>query len=279
MLLVATMRVVILSLGAVLILFISVLITRFWGQGQQFVDFQHPFFQAASPLYIIKAKQESDIDEALTAQPLAGIWLDVETTLDKKVIVFTRDFSEKELSMEAYRGPKSMAYDFQRLKNIRPEIKELKEVIAQYPQQHFILNILDNVENVHVAITQALKGLHAEKRILLQSNFNIVMSSIKELEPFWLYGCSQADLMRFLTFESMWVLPAAPFKGDVFISPYKLMNREAFNEEILQDVRRRKKKIVLGPILQRTDFADALRLKADGIVIENLADFLAWTRP
>jgi hypothetical protein len=274
------MRVILISIFSVALLFIILAITRFWGMGQHFPDFQHPFFSGStSPLFILKVSSEKEIDEALQLKKDFAFWLDVETTSDKKLIAFSREFSPKEISIEAYRGPKSMAYEFQKLQNIRPEIRELKAVLTKYPDQRFILNVLDNVEDVHILLTDSLKGLSGEKRFLLQSNYNVVMTSIKEIEPFWLYGCSQADLMRFMTFESMWILPSITFKGDVFISPFKLVNREAFNEDILQEVRRRKKKIVLGPLLSKAEFDDASRLKADGLVIEKLSDFLAWTRP
>jgi glycerophosphoryl diester phosphodiesterase len=252
--------------------------SRLWGLGQSFPEFQHPFF-ASSPLVILKVESEKELSEALQQKPDIVFWLDVTTTKDHKLIVFGRDLSSKEMSLEAYHGPKSMAYNYQELKNMHPDMQELKDVISKYGAQRFVLNILDNVDNVHIGVTEALKGLSPEKRILLQSNYNVVMTSIKDLEPFWLYGCSQADLMRFLTFESMWILPAAPFKGDVYISPFVLLGRPAFHESTLEEVRRRNKKIVLGPALDKKEFDDATRLKVDGLIVEKLSDFLEWSRP
>ncbi|MBC7372012.1 MAG: hypothetical protein H7326_10625 [Bdellovibrionaceae bacterium] len=263
----------------VFILFIALLITRFWGAGQQYADFQHPFFNNASPVIFIKAKSEADITEAIAAKADVAIWLNVETTHDKKVIVFSKEFLQSEMSLESYRGPRSMAYDLQKLQLIHPEMKELREVLTKFPKQRFLLNLMDNVDHVHLWLTEATKGLKGEKRFILQSDYNVVLSSIKEIEPFWLYGSSQADLMRFMAFESMWILPAAPFNGDVFVSPFKLLKRPAFSDDIITDLRRRKKKIVLGPAVDKAEFDDASRLKADGIVVDKLSDFSAWTRP
>lgn len=274
------MRLILISFASMLLLFILVTITRFWGLGQQYPDFQHAFFENSPvPVVILKVSNEKQLEDAIKIKPDLGIWLDVETTLDAKVVVFAREFNAKELSIEAFRGPKSMAYEFQKLKNIHPELMELQTLVSKYPQLRFVLNITDNVDNVHKWVTDVLKGQSGEKRFLLQSNYNVIMTSIKDIEPFWLYGCSQADLMRFLTFDSMWILPATPFKGDVFISPFNLMGRNAINENVIAEARRRKKKIVLGPLLNKSEFDDASRLKADGIVIEKLSDFLTWTRP
>lgn len=241
------MKVIFISAGAVLLLFILLTITRLWGLGQHYPEFQHPFFSVAEkPLVILKAKNLNDIEAALKTEPSLALWLDIETTIDAKLLFANT---------------------------------ELKDVIAKYPKQRFVLNILGNVENVHNSLVKSLKDFSKEKLFLIQSNYNVVMSSVKNLEPFWLYGCSQADLMRFLTYDSMWILPAAPFKGDVFIAPLKILGRSAFNEEILKEVHRRNKKVILGPISNKSEYDDASRLKADGQLIENLSDFLAWTRP
>ncbi|RYZ87286.1 MAG: hypothetical protein EOP04_12035 [Proteobacteria bacterium] len=273
------MRVILLSIFMVFILFIGLLITRFWGQGQQFADFQHTYFEGAAPVIILKANTDSQIQEAIAAKSDIAIWLNVETTLDKKIIVFSKEFLQNEMSVEAYRGGRSMAYDLQKLKLIHPEIQELSEILKKYPAQRFVLNVMDNVDHVHKWLTESTKGLNGEKRIVLQSEYNVVLNSIKELEPFWLYGSSKADLMRFMAFESMWILPAVPFKGDVFIAPFKLMKRTAFSDNIIDEVRRRKKKIILGPATNKAEYDNALRLKADGIVIEKLTDFSTFTRP
>jgi len=274
------MRVLFISIVSIIVLAIVLTITRLWGLGQQYAEFQHPFFNGSkTPLVILRTENEKELADAIAQMPEVVIWMDVETTADKKLIVFSRDFTAKEISFEAYRGPKSLAYPFQKLQNVHPDVRELKDIVTKYPTQRFVLNITDNVENVHLWVDQALKGLSPEKRILIQSNYNVIINSIKDLEPFWLYGCSQADLMRFLTFDSMWILPATPFKGDVYIAPFKLLGRPAFHENILDEVRRRNKKVVLGPLLDKKEFDDAIRLKADAVIVENLSDFLNWSRP
>lgn len=247
MIIITPMKLLLISIGAILLFFISLTTTRLWGLGQQYPEFQHPFFSASeTPLLILKVKNLDDIAQGLKKKPNLAIWLDLETTREAKLIAFN---------------------------------SELKDIVAKYPDQRYALNILNNVESIHESVVNSLKPFSKEKLFLIQSNYNVIMSSIKNLEPFWLYGCSQADLMRFLAFDSLWILPAVPFKGDVFISPLKLLGRVAFNENILTEVRRRNKKIILGPITNKAEFDDASRLKVDGLLIENISDFLAWTGP
>lgn len=274
------MRVLFISIVSVVILFVVLLTSRLWGMGQVYPEFQHPFFEnLQTPAVIVKTQTEKELLEVLQQKPDAIIWLDVETTTDHKMIVFSVELDPKQMSIEAYRGPRSMSYPLQQLKNMHPDIRELHEVLAAHPQQKFVLNIMDNVEGVHTDTIDAIKDLAPEKRVLIQSNYNVILTSIKELQPFWLYGCTQADLMRFLTFESMWILPATPFKGDVFIAPFVLLGRPAFHETTLEEARRRHKKIILGPALDKKEFDDAVRMKADGIIVDNLSDYLDWSRP
>ncbi|MGZ3742559.1 MAG: hypothetical protein ACXVB1_06115 [Pseudobdellovibrionaceae bacterium] len=274
------MRVLFISAVSIIVLFVVLLISRLWGMGQQYPVFHHPFFDTApSPLIIVKVSTEKQLQEVNQQKPDAAFWLYVETTNDQKIIVFAHDLQAKEMSIETYRGPKPLAYSLQQLQKLRPETRELKEVLKRFPTQKFVLNILDNVTGIHTGLADVLTDLSPEKRILIQSNYNVILTSLKALQPFWLYGCSQADLMRFLTFESMWLLPTTPFKGDVYIAPFTLMGRPAFHESTLEEVRRRNKKIILGPALDKREFDDALRLKADGIIIENLSDYLNWSRP
>lgn len=272
------MRVLFISLVSVTVLFIVLLAARFWGLGQRYPEYQHPFFEGA-PLAILTVESTQEMEEALQQKSDFAFWLDVSITKDQKLIVFGHDFDSKEMAIEAYRGPKSVAYSYEDVLKLRPEVRELKTILSAFPQQRFVLNIVDNVEKIHEVIRETLKDLSPEKRILLQSPYNAIMTSTKELEPFWLYGCSKADLMRFLTFESMWILPATPFKGDVYIAPFVLLGRPAFHESTLEEVRRRNKKIILGPALNKTEFDDAARLKTDAVIVEKLSDFLEWSRP
>lgn len=273
------MRVLLISFGSVFVLGVLVLTARLWGLGVGYTKFDHPFFKAGESIVVLKIKSNDQLSAALKTKPDLVFWLDVQATEDGKMIVFAKDLSEKDMSVEAYRGPKPYAYTYQKLVAQNPQIKLLHDVMAEHPAQRFVLNILDNVDNVHLWVTETLKGLNADKRIILQSNYNVVMESIKKLEPFWLYGCSQADLMRFLTFEGMWLLPTTPFKGDVFIAPFKLLGRPAFRPAAIEEVHRRYKKVLLGPVLNKAQFDDAVRLRVDGLIVENLDDYLSWSRP
>jgi hypothetical protein len=110
--------------------------------------------------------------------------------------------------------------------------------------------------------------------VLIQSDTEIVIKSIKEQKPLWLFGTSRSDVMKIVSFDSIGLGPASPFHGDVFISPLKIMNRAAFNEDVLTEIRRRKKLVILGPLLTEQEIVDARSLKPDGYIYDNSRLFL-----
>jgi hypothetical protein len=82
--------------------------------------------------------------------------------------------------------------------------------------------------------------------------------------------------MRMMSFDSMWILPSTQFKGDVFISPFTLLKRPAFNDDIVAEMKRRHKKIFLGPISTKEQLDDAKRLGADAYITEDLPQLQEW---
>ncbi|MBO9668465.1 MAG: hypothetical protein J7501_16830, partial [Bdellovibrio sp.] len=110
----------------------------------------------------------------------------------------------------------------------------------------------------------------------IQSEANVVIQAVKDLKPEWIYGTGTPDLMRLMSFDSLWVLPATQFKGDVFVAPFKILNRPAFNDDVIAEMRRRKKRVFLGPIKTEEEFNRARAYNADGYITEDLTQLTNW---
>ncbi|MNL70746.1 hypothetical protein D3C87_1957960 [compost metagenome] len=54
------------------------------------------------------------------------------------------------------------------------------------------------------------------------------------------------------------------------------MKRPAFNDDIIEEMRRRNKRVFLGPIMNEEQFKMAERYKADGLITENLDELMQW---
>lgn len=258
---------------------------RIWGMGQSYHSFEHPFFAGSTPLIIVKADTLSAAEEALKLRPDAVLWLDVRysrekipfilpASRDKEFLHAKAQEQEKNPTTPIMIGAKLSEYPWEQINEFYKTTPALKEYYEQFPQTRFVLNLIDNVSEAHTALVDALKDFKSNDRTLIQSDALILMTSVKELKPEWVYGTSVPDLMRLLTFDSMLILPSTQFKGDVFISPFTLKKRPAFNDAIIEEMRRRKKRIFLGPIQNEAQFAEASRLNAEGYITENLPEML-----
>jgi hypothetical protein len=156
-------------------------------------------------------------------------------------------------------------------------IARAAEILKENPKNRFILNVTKSTDRIDEKVASILTDKE-NGRVLIESPFDVVMSSIKTLKPLLVYGSSQADQMRFRVFESLGVLTAAPFKGDAYVGSITLQKVPLFDENIALELKRRFKKIILGPLTNSSDVAQALRLDVDGIYVSDTQLILDATR-
>lgn len=283
----ALMRLIATTLVAAVFVFIIILMARIWGQGQRYTEFHHDFLTGATPYVVFKSDRIEDLDKAVARKKDVILWVDARISSDGVVFLLPPEedvkfLSAKQKEQEAHpetpilKGSKLSNYPWEQINEFYKTTPALKEVYARFPQQRFIVNVVDNVATVNDEIVKELKDANADNRTLIQSETLVVMTSIKEDKPEWVYGTSQADLMRFLSFDAMWILSTTQFHGDVFIAPFEILKRPAFNDDVIAEMRRRYKKVFLGPIETRAQFDEAKRLNADGYITRNLDQLLGW---
>ena len=233
------MRLFLIAAATCVVTFVLLLTIRFWGQGQVYQEFSNNYFNE-SPLIVVQAESHEQIQNILVQKANAVIWLDVRWNREQDSVTTLN--------------------------------QNITEVLEKYPQQKWVLNIVDNFQGVHEAFFKALEPINKEdfkNKILVQSDFGIVLQSIKKLEPLWLYGSGRGDVLRMKSFQSLWVETAVPLKGDVFITPLKVSGRAVANEGIIFEIHRRNKKTLVGPITNEVELAEALKLKSSGLILKS----------
>ncbi|WP_246845217.1 hypothetical protein [Bdellovibrio sp. NC01] len=279
------MRVLLTTIAALIVTGFLILTTRIWGLGQTFPEYKSPFYEGTSPMIIVKAETLPKIDEVLKLKPDAVIWVDVRMSREKTAFILspTHDnefLKQKEEQQKAnptakiFIGGKLSEYPWEQINEHFKDTPALRELYEKYPNTRFVLNVVDNVSDVQTAVVSAIEDLKPDNRTLVQSEALVILSSIKELKPAWVYGTSTPDIMRFMSFDSLWILPATQFKGDVFVAPFKIMKRNAFNADIIEEMRRRHKPVFLGPIADSAQLKMAQDFKADGLITEDLPALL-----
>ena len=283
------MRIILATLLSAIVIGFLILTARIWGLGRTFPEFQSPFFAGETPIIIVKADTLTKVDEALKLKPNAVIWADVRMSKGKVPFILppSRDIEFLHMKEEQQKanpttpimqGGKLSDYSWEQINEYYKETPALKEFYDKFPNTRFILNIVDNVADVHTSVVDAIKDLKPDDRTLITSDALVIMEAIKELKPQWVYGTSVPDIMRLLSFDSLYILPSTQYKGDVFIAPFRIMNRPGFNADIIEEMRRRHKRIFLGPIQKIEQFKEAQDYKADGYITDNLPQLLEWMK-
>ncbi|KYG67507.1 hypothetical protein AZI86_07515 [Bdellovibrio bacteriovorus] len=259
--------------------------TRIWGLSQPHRLYEHAFFSSSTPIIITKVKTLEEAKEAIKLKSDVVLWLDVRFSLERVPFILekSRDAAflemkrveqEKHPETPIFIGARLSDYPWEQINEFYKNTPALKEFYEQFPQTRFVVNMVDNVADAHLKVVEAVEGFKPNERTLIQSDALILMTSVKDLKPEWVYGTSVPDLMRLLTLDSMYVLPATIFKGDVFIAPFTIKNRPAFNDEIIAEMHRRQKRIFLGPIQSEAQLQKAQSLNATGYITDNLPELL-----
>lgn len=257
------MRFLTLIAGTMLFALIAFSTIRFWGQGQTYKEFQTPYFAKsnsqekqitppqAGPEIIVPWEQA----QLLKQSESLILWVNVYRTQDQNILAqpwMDRNKAHNLLEQSA-----------------NPTRPLLKDLLLQNPQNRFVINCNANVDGIHRQLVQVIQEAKAVDRVLLQSDYNTILTSAKELEPMMIYGSSLADLTRIKTLNALWLLPAASFKGDVLFVNLKYRGRDNIDSDIVLEMKRRFKKIFIGPLAAQKEVQQALALGADGLFVQD----------
>lgn len=270
------MRVIFIGAGSVLLLVLTLLGIRQWALLVPIAPFDHPFLKGhLAPHYAVRVKTDAEAREARALQKDIIYFLDLKFTSDGKFLLLqpeevTGALTRDSLGDEKWKGNQLSRYSEAEIRFIFPNAERLQDFLTAFPRQRAILNINDNVEGVHTKLIEALQDFHPGERFLFQSDVELILKSLKEQNPLWLFGSSRSDLMKILTFDSIGLEAASPFHGDVYLSPFKLLGRDSFTKGVLAEMKRRQKDIFLGPLSDEAEFAEAQKRGASGFIFNDV---------
>lgn len=270
------MRLLLISLGSIVVFAMMLMTARFWGLGLPYQEFKHPFFDQRA-IYTVQVENLGQAADAVKADSEVVLWVDVRITKDGKLFVLSQTTANSFLKPENmgsdFRGNKTYMYDWAQIKTYFTEAKPLADFVSQFPKQRFVVNVIDNQYDIHEILTKELKDFSPEKRIIVQSETDVILKSVKDKEPFWLFGTSLPELTRLITFSSIGLHPAISVRGDVMISPLRIHERNFINEQVLSEMKRRLKKVLIGPVKNDAELNQAVSLfqknLVDGFIVEN----------
>lgn len=274
------MRLFLISLISVLVCAAIMISTRIWGLSQNHAPFTHAFTSTPTPYIAIWVVNSEQAQHAVKSIENSILTVPVRVSKDYKLYVMApkddRSFlankeEQQKLTpnIQVLKGRRLSDYTLAEIESFFGVQPKVENLLAEFPKQRFVLQIIDNAEGIHVVLRDALRPLMVNDRILINSDTDVILTATKEQVPEWLYGSGNSDLMRMLSFDSIGLISASPFKTDLVVTPLTVLNRPIINSNVIAEVRRRNKKVILGPLKNIDDFNKAKSFNPDGYIFSD----------
>lgn len=271
------MRLILISIGTLVCVVLVLITIRFWGLSLPTYKFEHDFynFNESSPQEIRVFHSVKTANELLANHSNTIFWIETYMSSDSVFVIDSRsnlnnlifDLKKNSISNIKFKGRYLQNYSFEELRSLDLELLKLEDVLSLYSKNKFIISIKNNAERIHTQFISLIEKLKIEKQILIHSDYDIVIKSIKEERPLYTFGTTLSEIMRLKTFSTVFLTPAISIKGDALISKLTYKNRILVTENLIKEIRRRQKYVFLGPLNTKEEISDAKKLHPDGLII------------
>lgn len=249
------MRIIGVTLGTLFVFFISFLTVKYWGKSQVYVEYKHPFYntyEAGQPIIFIKPKYENLKAELEGSN---NLYLDVSVTLDQILVA----------PLEKLNKP-IRYHNFEEIKDKVIPIGQMAPHMKG--QRKFILNLIENAHAMHEILMFNFRKYQLDKgqSFLIVGEYEAPIKALKEIAPALLYGATKPEILRLVAMQSMGLIEAVTFRADVVIHPLTIRGQAFFTETLVNEIRHRHKKIIVG-VIPESEVEQAKTLKPFAIVV------------
>lgn len=249
------MKIIIVSVGSVFVLIASLLTVKIWGQSQVYSEYKHPFFQTEqAPIVFIRPSYDN-LEKSIKKNQ--NLFLELSITFDQKFVLLKKKWPSNT------RPVRLLKFD-----EIKDDALLLTDFKDQLKTKKIIFSLIENAAAVHESFIAEMKKLNLEKgeNFLVTSPYEAPVKALKEIAPALLFGSTQPEILKIVAMQSMYILEAVNLRADVIIHPIKIRNQNFYNPDLLVELKKRHKKIIVGPLSQGEEQA-ALELNPFGIII------------
>lgn len=152
-----------------------------------------------------------------------------------------------------------------RNQNIR--YPKLSEFLTRY-KNPTIIALQSNVVDIHKKFIAFMKTQASPPPFLVQSDYDLILQNIKNLEPHWCVGLAKGELTRSFIMDSLFLEPAMTLSGDLFITPGFVQERPLLSDSLMSEIRRRRLPIYLSSINEGGQLGWAIDHKITAILTE-----------
>jgi hypothetical protein len=156
----------------------------------------------------------------------------------------------------------------------------LTEVLKKLANHRLILNFYGYQPGMLASVASALEETKAYERALIQSPEDGFLKDLREAQPLWLFGSSQAQVTRLIMLSAIGMEATAPLKGDVFVmeaesATLPLEHELArLNDSMIREIHRRGMKIYAGPVESR-QIDELYHRGVDGVLTAQPEEYLS----
>jgi hypothetical protein len=252
------MRIIFVSVGTLFVLFLGMMSTKYWGQARQFNEYKHPFFGATETPVIFKEVAGLPRSEAeALLKSSENLFLEVALTQDQ-ILVLPLEKFDKELRHYL-------------LADIKDKVLSADQLAGYLKKdRRLIIKLMENTRAEHEVFDENLKKMGMEKaqNFLVMSDYEAPLRSLKEIEPAFVYGSTTPEILRIVAMQSMHIIEAVSFRADAIVHPLEIRNQEFYNDELVNEMKRRHVKIIVGPI-NPSEMDRARKIDPYGIIISS----------
>jgi glycerophosphoryl diester phosphodiesterase len=150
-------------------------------------------------------------------------------------------------------------------------ILRLQDLLERFPDRRWILNFQDDRPELADGLIKLVEKLKLSDRILIASPEDGLLRDLREKKPMWLFGTSQAQVTRIKMLDSLGLAAVVPLQGDVFIFEASAQRPSLYSLSVslIEEIHRRKMKIIAGPVRDREELAKLSSQGIDGILLAN----------
>jgi hypothetical protein len=245
------MRLFLITFLVLFVCFVGLFSARHLGLQTQFKQYEHPFIQKHldSPTPIVDGNSPSGFQE----NSLGAIqdWI----SHGAKFIEIDAHSTKEEglfLIEDKYLKEVGRTEDFVNIFELKKPILKIDDILKQFPDTSFLIDIRSNALNIHHRLSAYLNDNPQFKdRVIIRSDYPVIVDTTKKLAPDWMYASGRPTMVQFNMLLSMWLEPVAKINADlIYLEPF-FGSKTVFTLRAATEIHRRHKMILLGPDISR----------------------------
>jgi hypothetical protein len=246
------MRLLLASLVVLLTLAIVWAVFFVRGVSSSYQKYEHPFWKASDEILWVIPWEQAFFKEKM---PNLILFVDVSMNDNEQLLAIPwidRKTPVKKLPQE--------------ISQTRPELNTL---LMEHSDLRFAVSVNDNRLDVQTRLIEAISKAQASDRVIIVSDYSSIIKSTKVLNPTWLFSLTTNELVKLQFFDQLQLVHSAQIDGDVLFSELKIRGKSSLSPEMVSELQRRFKKVILGPISSRAELEQAQLLKPNGFFVND----------